>query len=134
MMKTVMGDRCKYRRREKTTVVAVRLDLETEGFTYQKWGGAQRCKPGDWLVDNGGDIYTIDADVFSKTYRMVGDGVYEKQAPVWAEKAATAGTIRTKEGSTDYGAGDFLVFNDEEGEDGYAISAQRFHSLYEATE
>jgi hypothetical protein len=33
-----------YRRKQQTPVVAVRLELETDGFTYQKWDGAQRCK------------------------------------------------------------------------------------------
>ena len=126
-----MAERLQYRRKEHTTIVAVRLDLETDGFVYHKWGGAQRCKGGDWIVDNGGDIYSIDAEVFGKTYRRVGEGIYEKYAPVWAEKATTAGTIRTMEGSTDYHAGDYLVFNDEQGEDGYAVSAFQFHELYE---
>lgn len=129
-----MAERRQYRRKDQTTVIAVRLNLDTDGFTYRKWGGNQRCKPGDWLVDNGGDVYTIDTDVFARTYRKVGDGIYEKHAPVWAEKAATAGTIATKEGSTGYQAGDYLVFNDENGEDGYAVSKDRFHSLYETAE
>jgi len=34
-----MDDLQQYRRREKTTVTVVHVDLDTEGFTYQKWGG-----------------------------------------------------------------------------------------------
>jgi len=120
-----------YRRRERTTITAVRLDLETEGFTYQKWGGTQRCKAGDWIVDNAGDTYTIDAEVFANTYRKAGPGVYEKVATVWAERAESAGVIRTKEGSTEYEAGDVLVYNDAERRDGYAMKAETFDSLYE---
>jgi len=120
-----------YRRRERTTITAVRLDLETEGFTYQKWGGTQRCKAGDWIVDNAGDTYTIDAEVFANTYRKVGPGVYEKVATVWAQRAESAGVIRTKEGSTEYEAGDVLVYNDAERRDGYAMKAETFDSLYE---
>lgn len=119
-----------YRRREQTTVSAVQLDLETEGFTYQKWGALQRCKRGDWLVDNQGDVYTVDRETFAVTYRSVSQGVYEKVAPVWAKQAAAAGAIPTREGSTRYAAGDYLVFNDAEGRDGYAMSAERFSALY----
>lgn len=126
-----MGSRRKYRRKEASEVIAVQLDLNTEGFTYQKWGGTQRCKRGDWLVNNQGDIYTIDAHVFDRTYKEVKPGIYKKVVPVWAERAVASGTITTKEGSTEYGAGDYLVFNDEEGRDGYAVSEDTFHSLYD---
>lgn len=126
-----MPERRRYRRREATSVTAVRLDLETGGFTYRKWGAIQRCKPGDWLVDNGGDVYTVDADSFAATYRPIGPGRYRKSGVVWAEQAEAPGAIETKEGATDYDAGDFLVFNDEAGKDGYAMSAETFRRLYE---
>ena len=121
----------KYRRAAQASVTAVQLDLETEGFTYRKWGGTQRCKPGDWLVDNDGEVYTIDAETFAGTYEKVGLGVYAKNVPVWAKEATESGTIQTKEGSTDYRAGDFLVFNQADGGDGYAVEPEKFHSLYE---
>jgi hypothetical protein len=123
-----------YRRKRSTTVTAVRLDLDTEGFVYQKWGGSQRCKRGDWLVNNQGDVYTVDRETFERTYRMVSPGVYEKEAAVWAQEADQPGTIRTIEGSTDYKAGDYLVSNDRQGNDSYAISREKFHSLYELTQ
>jgi len=120
-----------YRRKEETTVTAVRLDLETEGFTYEKWGGTQHCKPGDWLVNNQGDTYTIDAVTFERTYRMVSPGVYAKHANVWAEQAVESGAIRTKEGSTEYKPGDYLVYNSPGRKDGYAMSGEKFRSLYQ---
>ena len=83
------------------------------------------------MVNNNGDVYTIDADVFDSTYSEVHPGVYRKVVPVWAEVADSSGTIATKEGSTDYKPGDYLVFNDEEGRDGYAVSAEKFGSMYE---
>ena len=110
------------------------MDLDCEGFTYEKWGGTQRCKAGDWIVNNAGDTYTIDAEIFAKTYREIGPGTYEKDVPVWAERAKVAGKIPTKEGSTAYEAGDMLVFNDAERIDGYAMSAETFESLYEAAD
>lgn len=126
-----MGERRRYRRRKDATVTAVRLELDTDGFTYRKWGGEQRCKPGDWLVDNAGDVYTVDATIFADTYRQVAPGRYEKHGTVWAERAAAPGTVETEEGTTHYGRGDYLVFNDESGEDGWAMSAERFAELYE---
>src|SRR5262245_25110333 len=126
-----MGQLRKYRRRVRTEVTAVRLDLDTGGFTYEKWKGTQRCKPGDWIVNNAGDTYTIDAEVFARTYREIGPGRYEKVAAVWAERAEVAGTVPTKEGSTAYAAGDWLVFNEPSRRDGYAISSAKFATLYE---
>src|SRR5262245_53084089 len=68
--------RAQYRKKASQYVVAVRLDLETDGLVYRKWGGTQRAKAGDWLVDNDGDIYTVDAEVFARTYERVLAGVY----------------------------------------------------------
>jgi hypothetical protein len=124
--------RRRYVRRPERPVTAVRLNLDTDGLVYHKWGGEQRGKPGDWLVDNEGDVYTVDAEVFERTYRAVGPGAYVKATPVWAEKAREPGTVKTKEGSTDYRAGDYLVSNDPDGSDEYAISAEKFESLYTA--
>ena len=120
-----------FRRKEKTHITAVRLDLDTEGFAYQKWGGTQRCRRGDWLVNNNGDTYTIDAETFDRTYHEVSPGVFEKKSTVWAMQADEAGTIQTKEGSTAYEAGDYLVFNDPGGKDGYAMKPETFYGLYE---
>lgn len=120
-----------YRKKAGNEVVAVRLDLDTDGFTYEKWGGTQQCKAGDWIVDNKGDTYTVDADTFADTYREVRPGVYLKAAAIWATKASQAGSILTKEGSTRYEAGDYVVYNDKDGQDGYAISKDKFDELYE---
>ena len=56
-----MEKRRRYRKNPDQFVTAVRLNLDTQGFVFNKWGGEQRCKPGDWLVDNDGDVYTVDA-------------------------------------------------------------------------
>ena len=109
----------------------MQLDLDTEGFIYTKWGGEQRCKPGDWILDNGEDIYTVDGDTFARTYRSVAPGRYEKHVTVWAEQASRDGRIGTLEGSTEYVSGDYLVYNDRERLDGWAMSAESFRALYE---
>lgn len=112
-------------------MAAVQLKLETEGLRYRKWGHDQFARAGDWLVDNAGDVYTVAAEVFARTYREVARGAYVKTAPVWAERATQAGTVPTKEGATAYAAGDWLVSNNEDGSDAYAIAAGKFETLYE---
>ncbi len=126
-----MSARRRYLRKPAAVVVAVQLDLETEGFCYEKWGATQRCKPGDWLVDNGRDVYTVDRESFARTYRRQSFGVYAKVTPVWAEVAATGGQVETKEGVSRYEAGDYIVYNDPDGRDGYALSAEEFERMYE---
>jgi len=129
-----MGERHRYRRRPDRPVVAVRLQLDTDGFDYRKWGGRQHCKRGDWLVDNDGDVYTVDGATFERTYREVGKGTFVKATPVWAEASTEAGSVQTQEGRTHFAAGDYLVSNHEDGTDGYAIQATTFHELYELDE
>jgi hypothetical protein len=123
--------KAQYRKKPTEKVVAVQLDLETKGFTYEKWGGTQVCKPGDWLINNNGDVYTIDQQTFADTYEEAGLGRYAKTGTVWAEIAEEAGVVTTKEGSTEYQAGDYLVYNDEAGEDRYAVSRGKFELMYE---
>ena len=126
-----MGKRRTYVKREAQGVVAVQLDLVTQGFTYEKWGGTQMCKPGDWIVNNAGDTYTIDRASFARTYQATGPGNYVKISPVWAEPATTAGDVGTKEGRTHYKAGDYLVYNQADGGDAYAVRKEDFERMYQ---
>ena len=112
-------------------MTAIQLKLDTDGFTYRKWGAEQRCKSGDWLVDSGSDLYTIDDAVFRGTYRDLGEGRYRKVTPVWAEQVDAPGSVRTKEGRSHYQAGDYVVYNDEQRSDGYCMSAEKFRAIYE---
>lgn len=120
----------KYIRKENTPIVAVQVNLDTYGFTYNKWGGIQHCKKGDWIVLNKDDTYTIDQESFAKTYTQISLGLYEKSNCVWAMESDSAGVISTKEGLTDYFPGDYLVSNNEDGSDCYAMKAKTFHRLY----
>ena len=129
-----MTHRRRYRKKADQFVVAVKLDLDTAGFTYRKWGSEQKCKAGDWFVDNNGDVYTVDAEVFAGTYRNVGPGIYVKTTPIWAARATQPGSVATKEGRSHYNAGDYLVSNNEDGTDAYCISADKFESMYEPDE
>lgn len=120
-----------YRKREGTEVFAIQLNLDLEAFTYRKWGGVQTCRRGDWIVDRNGSVHTVAADTFARTYEKVGPATYVKRGVVWAAPASSAGAIATKEGSTHYNQGDFLVWNDKDLTDGYAITKEIFASLYE---
>jgi hypothetical protein len=57
--------------------------------------------------------------------------VYRKVTPVWAEQVTAAGRVPTKEGSTGYAAGDYLVSNLPDGQDSYAVTAAEFEATYE---
>ena len=129
-----MGAPRRYRKKPGAFVTAVQLDLDTEGFVYDKWGGKQVCKRGDWLVDSNGEKYTVSGDTFRQTYRFVSPGVYVKTSPVWAERAEKSGKVKTKEGETSYQAGDYLVHNSEDRTDSYAVSAAKFEAMYELAE
>ncbi|MBQ0961470.1 hypothetical protein KAK06_21155 [Ideonella sp. 4Y11] len=123
--------RQRFRRRPDQAVTAVQLRLDTEGLVYRKWGDLQRAQAGDWLVDNGGEVYTVSAESFAATYREVSPGRFVKSAPVWAEQATRAGSVATQEGRTHHAVGDWLVSNQPDGGDAYAVSAERFAQLYE---
>jgi hypothetical protein len=129
-----MSIRQQYVKKASQFVIAVQVSLETNGFTYHKWGGTQTCKTGDWLVNNDGDTYTVDQETFARTYTRTGPGTYVKRTPVWATVATEAGEIRTKEGSTRYAAGDYLVYNEPDGGDGYAVSSAVFERMYERSD
>jgi hypothetical protein len=120
----------KYQKKATHYVIAVQLDFGRMAFSYYKWGARQRAKPGDWLVDNDGDIYTVEARSFARTYRRVGPGRYLKIAPVWARIATAPGRISTKEGTTGYVPGDYLVSNLRSGADSYAVPRGRFLAMY----
>ena len=124
--------RHKYRKRDDQYVIAVQINLDSKGFEYRKWGAIQKCRPGDWLVNNAGETYTIDQNVFEKTYEKIEDGKYIKITPVWAEIAKEDGCIQTIEGKSFYKAGDYLVFNDNAGVDAYCIDAEQFNKMYQA--
>jgi len=123
--------RTRFRRKSDQAVTAVQLALDFDGFSYRKWGDMQTARAGDWLVDNGSEVYTVAADSFARTYRQVSPGRWLKTGPVWAKQARRSGNVATKEGRTHYKAGDWLVSNAEDGSDAYAISAEKFAQLYE---
>ncbi|MDA1014149.1 MAG: hypothetical protein O3A00_06810 [Planctomycetota bacterium] len=129
-----MKDRRRYRKKSNQFVTAVQLALDTDGFVYRKWGSEQRCKQGDWLVDNAGEVYTIDRESFEQTYRRESPGVYVKKSTVWAEVTKQAGSVETKEGTSHYQAGDYLVSNQADGTDAYCINSESFDAMYELDE
>ena len=42
-----MATRKRYRKKGNTSVTAVQLKLDTEDFSYRKWGAEQHCKQGE---------------------------------------------------------------------------------------
>ena len=123
-----------YRKKEKQVVNAVQLDLDTEGFTFTKWGNTQRCQQGDWLVKSQDDCYTVARSTFAATYKEVSPGRYLKHGLVKAEKVQSAGKVSTREGKTNYVAGDYLIENAADPTDTYVMSAEKFNQLYESVQ
>lgn len=100
-----MNTRQQYVKRPSQFVIVEQLDLKTDGVNYEKWGGTQTCKSGDWIVNNHEDTYTVDGDTLARAYRSTGPGTYVKSTPVWAEIARESGNVRTKEGTNQLPAG-----------------------------
>jgi hypothetical protein len=121
----------RYRQRAGSQVTAIQLNLDLEAFRFHKWGGIQTAKQGDWLVERDGQAHTVDADSFTRTYRQIGPATYVKHSIVWAKTAQRDGSIPTREGTTHYRQGDVLAWNDPEGKDGYAMTKEKFDSLYQ---
>lgn len=124
----------KYQKRETQIVLGVQINLDTEGFRYTKWGNDQQCQSGDWLVNNNGDCYTIGEESFRTTYKEVAPGQFVKTSPVWATQALHSGTVKTNEGHTEFVKGDYLVSNNVDGSDAYAVSREKFEVMYEFVE
>ena len=101
----------------------------TTAIQYEKWGGPQSAKVGDWMLRKDGETYTCDDAVFRSTYRPLGaDGWYAKHATVQADIAVGAGTIGTLEGESRFDVGDYVVTNP--GGDTYVVTAAKFAKLY----
>lgn len=60
--------------------------------------------------------------------------LYRMITSVCAEVAERDGVVKPKEGVTHYKVGDCLVFNEEAGEDGYAVTAPSFEAMYKPVE
>jgi len=126
-------------RRKANRVVAIQMNFEnaaagddnTSLFKYHAWGDVQKCKPYDWVVNNNGEVYTIDDESFQDTYEELSLGVYAKVSSVWAKEASEDGKVKTKEGYTHFKKGDMIVSNDEKFLDQYAMSKEKFFELYE---
>lgn len=123
--------RREYRRKTDQIVVAVQLNLDTDGFRFRKWGAEQWCKAGDWIVNSQGDTHTVERETFARTYHQVQPGQYRKVTNIWAEPASEAGSVQTLEGTTHHAAGDYVIFDEEHGPATYAVTASRFVDLYE---
>lgn len=118
-----------YTRKPTATVSAIQMNFDVY-MSYEKWGGKQIAKRGDWIVDNAGDVYTVNRESFAATYSQTSPGVFFKTGTVWAEIAMVAGHIATKEGMSAYKAGDYLVYNNPDCTDGYCVGAEKFLSMY----
>ena len=120
-----------YQKKAGCAVTAVQLNVETKGLFYTKWGDEQKGKMGDWLVDNDGEVYTVDAAEFLRTYEKISVGRYLKTAVVWAYQAQSNGFVKTLEGETHYQQGDYVIADDQTGDPTYAVGKEKFEGMYQ---
>lgn len=85
--------------------VAIQLQSGTTGFSYHKWVTSQSCKPGDWIVKNAFDMYTVDENSFSRSYRAASLSCHRIFSPVRASMVGLGCTNESKEGFTQCQAG-----------------------------
>lgn len=107
------------------------IQLTDISIQYEKWGGVQVGKRGDWLLSKGGEVYTCDHGVFAETYRPIDGrpGWFVKVAYVDAVQMFADGKVKTLEGESAYLALDYLVTNP--GGDQYVIPRSKFEGLYD---
>lgn len=84
----------------------------TEAVQWTNEKGEQLTgQPGDWLLGEGSERWTVIDSVFQATYQNIGEGLYEKHAPVRAVKLSDSLTLATLEGTITLEPGDWLVCN-----------------------
>jgi len=108
--------------REGQEVTAIHLNLNLDAFIHQKWGRIQGAKHGNWRVERDGQVHIVAEKSFEQTYKKIGPATYTKNGSTWAAPAAEAGIIVTQEGETHFRHGDYIVWNDAAGSDGYAVT------------
>ena len=111
-------------------VVAIQIDFDNVTLTYHKWGNDQKAVSGDWLVNTYGDVLTVNREIFARSYQAIGHGQFLQTGHVWGKQAVEPGTLQTKNGKINYQAGDYLVFNDPEGNHGIVMKANVFPEFY----
>lgn len=74
-------------------------------------GSTMRGKPGDWLISEGDEEWTVDQRIFEESYEEVGVTKYRKASPVRARQLENSTTLETLEGTDCLSAGDWIVMN-----------------------
>lgn len=97
-----------------------------------KHGSLLSAQPGDWLLKEGGQEWTVARNIFEKTYTACGEGEYVKSAPIRAVKLDAPAVISTLEGESEAKEGDYLASNPEG--DIWPIPAEEFERVYRPVE
>jgi hypothetical protein len=116
--------------RKAIPVTAIQIDFDKVSFTYHKWGSDQKATSGDWIVNTNGDIFTVPREIFARSYKMIGHGQYLQTGDVWVRHTIEPGFLKTNNGKVNYKAGDYLVFNDPEGNHGIVVKPNIFTEFY----
>jgi hypothetical protein len=115
-------------RRYRSTAV-VRATRLARPYTWRTArGSALSARAGDWRLSDGVEEWTVEADIFARTYRRLPDGRFTKDAPVDAARTDRPLDVPTCEGVARAEAGDWVL----RGVDGelWTVTDAYFRSTY----
>ena len=115
------------RYRSKITVTAEPVTVVS--IWASTTGDQLRARAGDWWVCDGADRWSVDGEIFARTYVRIGGDRYRKVAAVTAAVISEPLTVPTLEGVVSGSPGDYLVGNP--GGDVWVIPAAVFTARYE---
>lgn len=110
----------------RITVEARRLDSDRDWESGR--GSHLSASAGDWLLTDGSSEWTVSAGIFEETYTGLGDGRYQKTAPVRAAQLDEDVQVPTLEGIASLCRGDWLLMNPDG--DVWPVGAQEFQRRY----
>lgn len=120
----------RYKRKGNEVVIAIQLDLDTEGFSYQKQGAERRCNAQDWLLSDRSGTYAVDDSTFARAFEEIGVGQYTMVGIVRAKVSDSAGHIRVGQRKVPHEPGDYLVWDESTQSIGYAVPKDWFEASY----
>ena len=107
----------------------VKAQKLTDTFQWQSTDGNNLVgEKGDYLIESDGNRWTVQPEIFEKTYSENSDGTFTKTAQVIAVKVNAALTINTLEGESVVHEGDYLLCG--ESADVWSIDSTNFVKKY----
>ena len=116
----------------RSTVIVKARQLTTPHEWTSRSGSVLRGQPGDWVLFDGDDEWTITDEAFTASYHQRPDGDWEKRSTIRAVQLDGAVEVDTPEGASRAEAGDWLATS--LGAGAWPIAANAFTRRYVPTE